>query len=79
MSDTGDTDAETMGTLYAELTEVERSFQSTKNLLSALYDRRRDAVSALTKAGVPYSVIADRIGVSKSMVQKMLTGSGHEW
>lgn len=60
--------------LYTELEDTERTFQSTRKLVGSIYDTRCAAVIALHEAGESMAKIAEFLGVSKSMVQKMIEG-----
>lgn len=59
--------------LYAEAIDQTKMVQSTRQLLTNLAKRRRDTVIALREAGQTHKQIADRMGVSKSAIQQILT------
>jgi DNA-binding NarL/FixJ family response regulator len=69
-----DSAADTLQALYTELEDTERTFQSTRKLLGSIYATRCVAVVALHESGESMSQIAEFLGVSKSMVQKMIEG-----
>jgi DNA-directed RNA polymerase specialized sigma24 family protein len=59
--------------LYGELVEQTRMVQSTRTLLTSLAARRRETVVALRAAGQSHKQIADRLGITKSAVQQILS------
>lgn len=59
--------------IYTELTEQTRMVQSTRQLLTNLAARRRETVRELRGRGQTMQQIADRLGVSKSAIQQILS------
>lgn len=59
--------------VYTELTEQTRMVQSTRQLLTNLAARRRETVRELRGRGQTMQQIADRLGVSKSAIQQILS------
>lgn len=59
--------------LYGELVEQTRMVQSTRTLLTSLAARRRETVTSLRAAGQSHKQIADRLGITKSAVQQILS------
>lgn len=73
--DTNDTDdeQEVIDQLYDELKEQTRMVQSTRQLLTTLAARRREVTRELANSGQTYRQIAERLGVSKSAIQQILS------
>lgn len=59
--------------LYEALEDETRMVQSTRELLTSLAARRRSTVAELRSRGQSHKQIADRIGVSKSAIQQILS------
>lgn len=66
-------DAENLSDIYDELIEQTRMVQSTRQLLTSLAARRRETVRELRGKGQTMQQIADKLGVSKSAIQQILS------
>lgn len=62
-----------LANLYDELIEQTQLVQHTRQLLTNLAAQRREVTRKLADSGQSYRQIADRLGVSKSAIQQILS------